>query len=98
VVFYEGAEAHLDSNFIQNISNRQLCHPAHGRDRYPGSDGGVMLGFSRNFARSCGGRWRGELRTLRPQAARFERDADSIRRIADEIGLMLRRRASRRSK
>jgi len=60
MVFYGGAEAHLDSNFIQNISNRQLCRLAHGRDRYPGSDGGVMLGFSRNFARSCGGRWHGE--------------------------------------
>jgi len=81
MVFYGGAEAHLDSNFIQNISNRQLCRLAHGRDRYPGSDGGVMLGFSRNFARSCGGR-----------------DADPIRRIADEIALMLRGRASRRSK
>src|SRR5262249_3392507 len=32
------------------------------------------------------------MRTLRPQAARFERDADPIRRIADEIALMLRGR------
>jgi len=71
-VFYEGAEAHLDSNFIQNIANRQLCRLAHGRDRYPGSDGGVMLGFSRNFAGSCGGRWRGEC-----ASSRLKRERDS---------------------
>src|SRR5262249_18400599 len=55
-VFYEEAEAHLDSNFIQNISNRRPS-PAHGRDRYPGRESGAMLGSSRNFAHSCGGRW-----------------------------------------
>jgi hypothetical protein len=30
VGFYEGSEARLDSNFLQNFSNRQLCNPAHG--------------------------------------------------------------------
>jgi len=29
-MFYEGPEASLDSNFLQNFSNRQLCNPAHG--------------------------------------------------------------------
>jgi len=52
MVFYGGAEAHLDSILFKTSRI--------GSDRYPGSDGGVMLGFSRNFARSCGGRWRGE--------------------------------------
>jgi len=27
-MFYDGSEARLDSNFLQNFSNRQLCNPA----------------------------------------------------------------------
>jgi len=53
-------------------------------DRYPGSDGGVMLRFSRIFAGCCGGRWRGRMRTLkcepRDSSARAIRSARSARR------------------
>jgi len=84
MAFYERPEAHLDSNFIQNISNRRLCRPAHGCDRYPGNDGGVMLRFCRTFAGCCGGRSRARMRTLkrepRDSSARATRSARSARR------------------
>ena len=57
VAFCEGPKAHPDSNLFK-ISNRRLGRAAHGRDRYPGTESGAMLGSSRNFAGSCGGRWR----------------------------------------
>jgi len=70
--------------FIQNISNRRLCRRGHRCDRYPGSDGGVMLRFSRIFAGCCRGRWRGRMRTLkrepRDSSARAIRSARSARR------------------
>ena len=84
--FYERPEAHLDSNFIQNISNRRLCRPAYGCDRYPGNDGGVMLRFSRIFAGCCRGRSRARIRTRtlkrepRDSSARAIRSARSARR------------------
>jgi len=42
----------LYSKHLESAARRSV----HGCDRYPGRESSVILGFSRNFAHSCGGR------------------------------------------
>jgi hypothetical protein len=69
------------SKYLESAPRR----PAHGRDRYPGRESGAMLGSSRNFASSCGGRCAGNAHA-QPSIARFERM--SSRMTLDRLGVL----------